>query len=85
VLVASLCVFTVSHVLTYSRHVLLELYQLTGYPENQIEQLRKFNFLSGGAMAWGGLLAMMSFLGCLVYVKRYFRNAAFRPASPAGR
>ncbi len=72
VLVASLCLFTVSHVLTYSRHDLIELYQLMGYPEQQIEQIRKFNFMTGTTMAWGGALGMLPFFGYLIYVKRFF-------------
>ena len=69
----SLCLFSVSHIITYARHDVLELYRLMEYPEAQIEQLQKFSFLTDGTMVWGSLLFMAPFLGYLIYVKKFFR------------
>lgn len=71
-LVAGMLVFTVSHVMTYMRHDVMELYALMGYPEQQMEQIRKFNFLTNGMMTWGSLCSMLPFFGYLVFLKRYF-------------
>lgn len=73
-LVAGVCVFTVSNIITYSRHDVMELYALMGYPEQQLEQMKKFNFLTSGWMVWGSLVFMLPFLGYLIYVKRFFRQ-----------
>jgi len=72
--VVSLLVFTLSHMLTYSRHNVMELYALMGYPEQQMEQLRKFNFVTSGMMVWGSLAFTLPFLGYLLYVKKFFRK-----------
>jgi len=72
IVVVSLCLFTVSAFLTYSRHDPLELYTLMGYPEQQIAQMQKFNFVKGHAMAWISLGAMVPFLGYLIYLRRFF-------------
>ena len=73
VMAVSFCAFTVSHVLTYSRHDVMELYALMGYPEQQMEQIKKFNFITSGWMVWGSLLTMLPIFGYLIYVKKFFR------------
>jgi hypothetical protein len=72
IIVVSIVLFSISAFITYSRHDLMELYSLMGYPEEQIAQLRKFNFLKGSTMAWASLCGMLPILGYLIYVRRYF-------------
>ncbi|HEV2841201.1 MAG TPA: hypothetical protein VGW39_07760 [Chthoniobacterales bacterium] len=71
---AGLCLVAVSSFITYSRHDVSELYRLMGTPEEQIEQIQKFSFLKGKAMAWMMLIGMAPFLGYLVYVRKFFRK-----------
>jgi len=75
-LVAGVCVFTVSHVLTYSQQDIMEMYRLMGYPEAQMAEIQKFNFISNKVMAWGILLWMLPMLGYLAWVKKFFRRGA---------
>ena len=51
----------------------MELYALMGYPEQQMEQIKKFNFITSGWMVWGSLLTMLPIFGYLIYVKKFFR------------
>lgn len=78
IVAVSIIVFGVSAFLTYSRHDIIELYELMGYPAEQIAQLKKFNFLSGPNTGWMMLGFMAPFLGYLIFVRRYFA-AAHRP------
>jgi hypothetical protein len=69
-----LCLFSISNIITYARHDVMELYRLMGYPAAQLEQMQKFNFLKSGTMIWGSLLFTLPFLGYLIYVKKFFRR-----------
>jgi hypothetical protein len=68
-----LVLFGCSAWITFSRVDLLEMYRLMGYPEAQIEQMRRFNFFSGPAFAWWSLSAVLPMLGYLLWIKRFFR------------
>ncbi len=70
-----LVVFAISSIATYSRHDLLEVYQLMGYPPAQIEQLKKFS-LTGDLILWSTIGGMIPALGYLVFIRRYFRKTA---------
>ena len=76
VVVVALGAWFISNALTYSRHDVMEMYSLMGFPEPEIEQLRKMNFLSSNLMTWGSLIFMVPLLGYLIYVKRFFRRSA---------
>lgn len=73
-LVLSFCAFTVSHVMTYSKHDVMELYVLMGYPEEMIEQMKKFAFITSDWMVWGAVAFVVPFLGYMLYVKKFFRK-----------
>ena len=66
-------VFMVSSVLTYARHDIIEMYQLMGYPQAQIDQIQKTGLLTGNRMAWLMTFAMLPFLGYILFVKKYLR------------
>jgi hypothetical protein len=68
----SVVLFAVSAFITYSRHDITELYNLMGYPAEQIAQMKKFSFMSGPTAAWMMLGFMLPFLGYLIFVRRYF-------------
>jgi hypothetical protein len=73
ILVAML-VFMMSSVLTYAQHDMTEMYQRMGYPQSQIDMMRKSGLLTGNRMNWFMILSMVPFLGYLVFVKKYFRR-----------
>ena len=68
--------FTVSNVLTYSRHSIGELYQRMGYPQAQIDQIQQLGIFTGNTMAWWTVIVMVPFIGYLLFVKKYLRRNA---------
>jgi len=71
----SICLFAISSFLTYSRHNIYEVYVLMGYSEQELAQLRQFNFFQGKTMAWMTLVSMTPFVGYLLFLRRYFPGA----------
>jgi hypothetical protein len=67
----ALCVFMVSALLTFAQHDMLEMYQLMGYPEVQIEQIQKTGLLVGNRMTWLMAFSMLPFLGYLLFIKQF--------------
>ncbi|MBI3879792.1 MAG: hypothetical protein HY301_06970 [Verrucomicrobia bacterium] len=74
-IVAGLCVLIVSHVITCSRHDVIEIYTLMGCPEQQIGQMKKFSFLSGGMVMWCSLAFTLPQCSLLRYFRRFARRA----------
>lgn len=72
--VAVLVLFAVSSVATYARHDIMEAYHLMGYPQAQIDQIKKFS-LPTNFVLWSILGGMIPALGYLVFLRRYFRQA----------
>ena len=70
----AMIVFRVSTVLTYARHDVIEIYQLMGYPQAQIDQIQKSGLLTGNRMAWIMVFSMLPFLGYILFVKQYLRD-----------
>ncbi len=68
--------YAVSTVLTFSRHNMLEMYQLTGYTQAQLDQIQKIGVLTGNGSVWMMLLFFLPFLGYIVYVKKYLPGKA---------
>jgi hypothetical protein len=69
-------VITVSTLVTYARHDIIEVYHLMGYPEAQIEQIQKTGLLRGHRMNWLTLFFMLPFLVYTLFIKKYFRPKA---------
>jgi hypothetical protein len=69
----AMIVFGVSTVLTYTRHDVIEIYQLMGYPQEQIDQIQKTGLLTGNRMAWMMSFSMVPFLGYIFFIKKYLR------------
>ena len=67
-------VFMVSAVMTYARHDIIEMYQLMGYPQAQIDQIQKTGLLTGNHMAWMTAFFMVPFLGYILFIKKYLRQ-----------
>jgi len=72
----SLLIFAASGAATFARHDVLEMYQLMGYPQEQIDQLRQTGLLTGNHMLWLMLGSLLPFIGYLIFVKKYFRAKA---------
>ena len=70
----AMCVFMVSALLTYAQHDIVEMYQLMGYPEAQIEQIQKSGLLMGNRMCSVTVLSVLPFLGYLLYIKKFLRR-----------
>jgi hypothetical protein len=67
-------VLAASAVITFLYVDLMEMYRLAGYPEQQIEQIQKYNFFSGKSLALLMPLSSVLWIGYLLYVKKYFRQ-----------
>ncbi len=59
-----------------------EMYRAMGYPEAQIAQIEKYQFLQGSEMVWGAALGVAAVLACLCYVKRFFERGPVEPHVP---
>lgn len=70
-----LAVFSVSAVMTFSRHDISKVYQLAGYPQPQIDRIRMSGALEAVRLAWLSAAFTWPFLGYLVYVKKFLRRA----------
>jgi hypothetical protein len=66
--------YTVSALVTFSRHNILEMYQLMGYPQAQIDQMQQMGLFAGNSMGWWTVIFMVPFLGYLLFVKKYLRD-----------
>jgi hypothetical protein len=72
VLFITKALFGISGFLTYCKHDPSELYQLMGFPEQQIARMQKFNFFQGGRMAWVVVFFEVPWLCYLIYVRKFF-------------
>jgi hypothetical protein len=69
----ALLVFAASSSVTFARHDLLEMYQLMGYPQAQIDQMKQTGLLAGNLMVWLMPISLLPIIGYLIFVKKYFR------------
>lgn len=67
----ALIVYLASSLLTFTHHDMMEMYQLMGYPQAQIDQMQKMGIWTGNRMAYLMCFSMLPFLGYLIFVKRY--------------
>lgn len=74
IVAASVVLFAISSVLTYSRHSITELYTLMGYTPTQIALIQEYS-LPQSFLTWGVLVWILPVLGYLVFIRRYFRRA----------
>ena len=66
--------FSVSTLLTYAHHDIIEVYQLQGLPPAQIDQIQKMGLFTSHSMGWFTALVTVPFLGYLLFIKRYLRK-----------
>ncbi len=66
--------FSLSSVVTYGRHDLMEVYQLMGYPQTQIDQMQKLGFLTGHNMQWLMGLCLLPMGLYLLCIKRFMHS-----------
>lgn len=67
--------FILSALITYSQHDIIELYQLQGLPQAQIDQMQKIGLFTSGRMIWLTALVTLPFVGYLLFIKKYLRKA----------
>lgn len=71
--VAFTVLFSISSILTYSRHGLAEMYRLAGYPPAQVALMEK-SAIPEWFMTWGTLIWVVPVIAYLLYLRRYFRR-----------
>ena len=69
----AMIVFMASSLMTFAQHDVLEMYQLMGYPQAQIDQIQKTGLLTGNTMGWIMGFSALPFLAYILFIKRYFR------------
>ena len=74
VILCAVVLFAVSAVLTYSQHDIIEMYQLMGYPQAQIDLIQKSGLLTGNRMVWITSFSMVPYLGYILFVKQFLRG-----------
>lgn len=62
----------ISAILTFSRVDLMEFYETMGYPEEQLELMRQFNFIQGRDMVVFLAVSFILWMGYLVYTRKFF-------------
>lgn len=70
ILIAML-LYTVSSVMTFARHDVVEMYHAMGYTQAQIDQVQKAGVFTGNSMIWMMLIFMVPFLGYILFVKKF--------------
>ena len=73
-ILTAMCLIMVSSLLTFARHDVLEMYQLMGYPEAQIQQIQQTGLLEGNRMAWLIALSALPFLGYILFIRKFLRH-----------
>lgn len=72
----AMCMVTVSSLLTFSRHDVIDMYRLMHFPDSQIEQLRKSGVLKGNQMPWVTVFWTLPFVGYLFFTRKFiFRKS----------
>jgi hypothetical protein len=71
IILVAMFLYTVSSLMTFMRHDVVEMYQLMGYPQAQIDQIQKTGMFTGNSMMWMMLFFMVPFLGFILFVKKY--------------
>ena len=67
-------IFMVSAFLTYSHHDLIDVYQLQGLPQAQIDQIQRMGLFPQNAMNLYMLLSSVPAVGYLLFIKKYLRK-----------
>jgi len=71
-----LVVQAVSTILTFSNVELTDMYQLMGYPEEQIERLQQFSIFQGDGMLLWSAIGFVPLFSYLLYVRKFFGGTA---------
>jgi hypothetical protein len=81
--VALLVVLGISHVVTYSRIDMLEVYRAAGLAEQQMEVFERIDLsrLTEAVLAQG-VAAILGSLGFMVYLRRFFTGSAQTDSAP---
>jgi hypothetical protein len=69
-------VWATSAMVTFARMDMLEMFRLMGYQEQQLTLMKQTNILGGPAVFIVTAFWLLLAYGYLLYVKRYFRQAA---------
>jgi hypothetical protein len=73
-ILVAMVAFVVSALLTYEHHNFIEIYQLMGYPQAQIDQIQKLSLFTGNRMSWVTVVCSLPGLVYLLFIKKYLRK-----------
>jgi hypothetical protein len=73
-ILVAMVLFMVSALVTYAHHDVIEMYQLQGLPQAQIDQIEKMGLFTSNRMSWFTVLFSLPFLGYLLFIKKYLRK-----------
>jgi len=73
-ILVAMVLFMVSALVTYANHDIMEMYQLQGLPQAQIDQIQKLGLFTGNRIGWLTALCSLPFLGYLLFIKKYFKS-----------
>jgi hypothetical protein len=65
---------SISAIVTFSVHDMMDLYRAMNYPQAQIDQIQKLGLFSGHDFVWLIVLSMLPLFGYLLWTRRYFRR-----------
>ena len=69
-----LLVLIVSNLLTFSRVDIIEVYQKMGYPQEQIDLIRKQGWMTSRFIVWSSLFCSVPMVAYILWVKRFFQE-----------
>jgi hypothetical protein len=72
----AIVLFGISTAVTFMRVDIMDLYRQMGYPEQQIEQIKQFGFITSKTMAVWTVTSFLLILGYLLWIKKHFHRAA---------
>jgi hypothetical protein len=72
-LLAILIVFSISSFITFWHLDIMDLYRKMGFPEAQLDLIRRQGWISSKFMLWNSVVWLVPILGYLIWVKRFFR------------
>ena len=75
VLFFAMVLFSVSGLLTYTRHNISEVFAMMHYSKEQLAVMNKMNVLKSSWIVWSSLIFNLPILGYLLYIRKYFTGS----------
>lgn len=83
--VSALVLRLISAILTFRRADLMQAYSKMGWSETRVQQMSANPAFRGGTIVlWWSVVAMLLFLGYMLWIKRYFHGRSFHGSAVPG-